>query len=95
MFGGGYNAETPLGQIVVLFTALLSLAIFIRAILSWFNMSPYHPVIQALNAITEPIISPIRNIMPRLGMLDLSPLVAILLLQFGGQFLAMALDGNL
>jgi YggT family protein len=95
VFGGGYSAETAGAQIVMLFTSLLSITIFIRAILSWFNMDPSSPLIQALNAITEPIINPIRSIMPRLGMLDLSPLVAILLLQFGGQFLAMAIDGNL
>lgn len=45
-------------------------------------MDPRSPLIQILDAITEPIMDPIRRIMPRLGMLDLSPLVAILLLQF-------------
>ena len=57
-------------------------AIIARALLSWFNMDPRSPLIQALNQITEPILEPIRRIMPRLGMIDLSPLVAILLLQF-------------
>lgn len=45
-------------------------------------MDPRSPLIQALNQITEPILEPIRRIMPRLGMIDLSPLIAILLLQF-------------
>ena len=57
-------------------------AIIARALLSWINMDPRSPLIQALNQITEPILEPIRRIMPRLGMIDLSPLVAILLLQF-------------
>jgi YggT family protein len=39
-------------------------------------------LIQILDAVTEPILDPIRRIMPRLGMIDLSPLIAILLLQF-------------
>ena len=39
-------------------------------------------VMQVLDGITEPILDPIRRIMPRIGMLDLSPLVAIILLQF-------------
>ena len=91
MFGGG-SADTPAGQIVILFSSLLSLAIFVRAILSWFNLDPRSPLIQALDAITEPIIAPIRNVMPRLGMIDFSPLVAILLLNVGGQFLAAWLD---
>jgi YggT family protein len=92
VFGGGYAAETPAGQIVILFATVLSFAIFIRAILSWFQMDPRSPLIQALDAITEPIIGPIRQVMPRLGMFDLSPLVAILLLNVGGQFLAQLMD---
>jgi YggT family protein len=91
VFGGG-SAETPIGQIVILFSTILSIAIFIRAILSWFQLDPRSPLIQVLDAITEPIIAPIRQVMPRLGMIDFSPLVAILLLNVGGQFLAAWLD---
>jgi YggT family protein len=94
MFGGGADAETAAGNIVLLFTQLLSLMIFIRAILSWFNLDPNSPLVQALDAVTEPIIQPIRAIMPRLGMIDFSPLVAILLLNVGGQFLASFIDAN-
>ncbi len=94
MFGPAYNAETAAGDIVVLFASILSLAIFIRAIVSWFNMDPRSPIIQMLDAVTEPIIGPIRQIMPRLGMIDLSPLVAILLLNVGGSFLARFIDNN-
>lgn len=67
-------------QVVCLFFGLLIFTIFIRAILSWFQMDPRSPIIQALNSITEPIIEPIRRVMPRLGMIDLSPLVALILL---------------
>ena len=74
---------------------LLTIAIIARALLSWFNMDPSSPLIQALNAITEPILDPIRRIMPRFGMLDLSPLVAIILLQILGSVLASVVDGNL
>lgn len=55
-------------------------AIFIRIILSWVGMDPRNPVVIFLHDITEPILSPIRQFMPRLGMLDLSPMVAIILL---------------
>ena len=67
---------------ICLFTNLIIIAIIARALLSWFNMDPRSPLIQALNQITEPILDPIRRIMPRLGMIDLSPLIAIMLLQF-------------
>lgn len=67
---------------VCLIANILVIAIFIRAILSWFQMDPRNPLIQALDSVTEPILEPIRRIMPRLGMIDLSPLIAILLLVF-------------
>jgi len=69
-------------QVICLVATLMVVAIIARALLSWFNMDPRSPLIQALNQITEPVLEPIRRIMPRLGMIDLSPLVAILLLQF-------------
>lgn len=67
-----------LSRVVDLFT----LAILARAILSWFAVSPYHPVSVFLIRITDPLLAPIRRYMPRMGMLDLSPLIAILLLQW-------------
>jgi YggT family protein len=82
LFGANCVGETAASQLVCLVFTLMTIAIFLRAILSWFNMDPRSPLIQALDAITEPVLDPIRRIMPRLGMLDLSPLVAILLLQF-------------
>lgn len=59
-------------------------------ILSWLMafgvINPYNPFVrslwQALNAVTEPLLRPIRNIMPNLGAIDLSPLILILLCFF-------------
>ena len=82
MFGGNCIGTTAASQVVCLVFTFLTIAIFARAIVSWFNMDPRSPLIQILDAVTEPILDPIRRIMPRLGMIDLSPLVAILLLQF-------------
>ncbi|GAC1407522.1 MAG: YggT family protein [Chloroflexota bacterium] len=61
---------------------ILMLSIIIRAVLSWVNPSWDKPVFRLLLEITEPILGPIRRIMPRVGMLDLSPLIAIVVLQF-------------
>jgi YggT family protein len=55
-------------------------AIIIRAILSWFPISPSNPIIVILSYITEPIIAPLRRIVPRIGMVDLTPFVAIVIL---------------
>ncbi len=64
---------------------ILSVAIFIRIILSWVGMDPRNPVVIFLHDITEPILGPIRRFMPRMGMLDLSPMVAIILLKVVGR----------
>jgi YggT family protein len=66
-------------------------AIFIRIILSWIGMDPQNPVVVFLHEITEPILAPIRQFMPRMGMLDLSPMVAIILLSLIARFAARLL----
>jgi YggT family protein len=60
------------------------LAIILRIILSWFPLKPDGfgaRVASFLYAITEPVLGPVRRILPRTGMLDLSPIVVLLLLQ--------------
>ena len=57
------------------------LAILARVILSWLRFDPYHPVSTFLHQMTEPILAPIRRLLPPTGMIDFSPLVALLLLQ--------------
>lgn len=66
-------------------------AIFIRIILSWVGVDPENPVVVFLHEITEPILAPIRQFMPRMGMLDLSPMVAIILLSLIARFAARLL----
>ena len=59
---------------------ILQFAIIVRALMSWFNPSPENPIVVLLNDITEPVLAPLRRIVPRLGMIDITPLVAILLM---------------
>ncbi len=59
---------------------VLTFAIFIRVILSWFVTRPNTLTI-ILDKITEPVLAPLRRIIPRAGMFDFTPLVAIILLQ--------------
>lgn len=63
----------------VLFT-VLTWAIIVRALMSFFNPSPGNRLIKLLDDITEPMLAPLRRIVPRIGMLDITPIVAILLL---------------
>jgi len=57
--------------------------IIIRALLSWVNPDPYNPIVQFLTRITEPVLRPLRKLVPtwKLGV-DLSPLIAILIIYF-------------
>jgi YggT family protein len=54
-------------------------AIFLQVILSWVN--PTSPVTPVINALTGPMLRPIQRVVPSIGMVDLSPLIALLLLQ--------------
>lgn len=70
-----------LSSLVAIVAQALSLAIIIRALLSWFPGSrALAPVTAALTEATDPILAPIRRRLPTLGGLDLSPVIAILLI---------------
>ena len=58
----------------------LAFIVFLRALLSWFNLPPNNPIVVFLNHVTEPILAPLRRLIPRIGMVDITPMVAILLL---------------
>jgi len=59
---------------------ILILLVFASAILSFF-MDPFHPIRRGIDNIVEPLLAPIRRIVPLVGMLDFSPLVLIILIQ--------------
>jgi len=71
---------------------VLSAAIFIRVLLSWFPIDPRNPLVTLLYDVTEPILEPLRRVIPRMGMFDLSPLVALLLIQLLGRLAVNALS---
>lgn len=79
---------TPLIQGVGLLVQILAFAIFARAILTWFPIDRSGPVFEALNAITDPILEPLRRIIPPIGMIDISSMVAMIILLVIGQALA-------
>jgi YggT family protein len=64
----------------LLFQALI-FAIIARALLSWFNLGPQHPLVRILYDITEPILAPLRRVIPTIGMIDITPIAAIILLE--------------
>ena len=64
----------------LLFTVLY-FAIIGRALVSWLPIDPYHPIVRILDQITEPFLAPIRRFVPPLGMMDITPIVGLILIQ--------------
>jgi YggT family protein len=59
---------------------LIILLVIVDSVLSFF-LNPYHPVRNALDRILQPFLTPIRKIVPLVGMFDLSPLILIIVVQ--------------
>ncbi len=71
----------PVLQLLDWLVNIVMFAIIGRAILSWFVRDPSHPAMRLLIDVTEPILGPIRRALPASWTIDLSPLIAILLIQ--------------
>jgi YggT family protein len=82
-------AGVALIELLKLAIYLLMGLVVIRAILSWIN--PYSPLSPVIYPLTEPFLRPLRQVIPEIGGVDLSPLVVILL----AQLLVMLLNGML
>ena len=51
-----------------------------RSLSSWFPDARHHPIVQLLYQITDPVMVPASRIIPRIGMIDISPMIVILIL---------------
>ncbi len=58
----------------------ITLLVIVQVVLSYF-MSPYHPVRRSLDRLVEPLLAPIRRILPQTGPLDFSPLILVVVVQ--------------
>ena len=77
-------------EFVAFFLQIMVYAIFARAIISWFPLNPANFMVRFLSWITEPILAPFRRIIPRFGRMDLSPLVALIVLSVVSRVLESA-----
>ena len=69
-------------QILFYILQVFNLILLARVLLSWFpNVDRSNPLIQLVYDITEPILRPIREMLPSSGMIDFSPLVVFLIIQ--------------
>lgn len=71
----------------------LGIAVFLRAIISWFRLAPDNPIQVILVQITEPVLAPLRRVVPSLGMMDITPMVAMFLLYALAQIVPAAILG--
>jgi YggT family protein len=77
---------------IAYFFRVLSFAVIVDVLLSYF-MNPYHPVRAFLDRIVEPLLNPIRRVMPSIAGLDFSPLVLIVILQILDSVLVSLVSG--
>ena len=87
------NLLSALAGILDLALTILYWLILIRALLSWVNPDPHNPIVQFLYKVTEPILYPIRKLLPldfRFG-IDISPIIAFLAIIFLKSFLVKTL----
>ncbi len=79
-----HSIQFPVSLIIALGELLKSIiwiyivALILQAVISWVGNTQGNPIIPLINSLTAPILRPIRKIVPLVGMMDLSPLVAIL-----------------
>ncbi len=68
------------GQLIGLLANILIILIFVWVILTWI-MPPYHPLREALDRIVEPMLAPIRRVLPNTGGIDFSPMILMILIE--------------
>ncbi|HXV63839.1 MAG TPA: YggT family protein [Vicinamibacteria bacterium] len=66
-----------LGQLIDLYTVV----VFVAVIISWLQLPPYNPIVRYTRMLTEPLLAPIRRILPPVAGLDFSPLILLILLR--------------
>ncbi|MBU1090404.1 MAG: YggT family protein [Candidatus Omnitrophica bacterium] len=87
------NFLVALARVLEILLTIVYWLILIRALINWVNPDPYNPIVQFLYKTTEPILYPIRKMLPftvRIGV-DISPIIAFLGIIFLKSFLVRTL----
>jgi YggT family protein len=99
--GGGCVEDATVGaETICLLFNFLAIAIFIRVLVSWIPLitskpiDEGNPLIQALRAVTDPLIEPVRSVMPRGMMIDFSPMIVLIVLQIASPYLQRLMVDN-
>ena len=78
-------------SVIILLLNLVIILLIVRAVLSWIPIgfdSPFRPVVDGVNRLTEPILAPVRGVLPSRGGFDLSPLLVIVAIRILQQVLS-------
>jgi YggT family protein len=73
-------------ELIILLINILTIIVIVDVILTWV-LSPYHPLRETLDRIVEPMLMPIRRVLPYMGGLDFSPFILLLIIQLLGRLL--------
>ena len=86
------NLILALASVLDTVLSIYTWVVIIAALISWVSPDPYNPIVRFLHAVTEPVFRPIRRIIGfRLGPIDVSPLIVILVIMFIQRFLIHSL----
>jgi len=67
-------------MLLSLFLEVYTWILIARVFMSWFNPSPNNPMVKFVMRLTEPVLAPIRRMLPNMGGLDLSPIIVFIAL---------------
>lgn len=85
------NLVVALADLLNSLLTIYTWAIIIRVLLSWVSPDPFNPIVQFLTRVTDPYLELFRRIIPPIGMMDISPVIALLVLNFAQRFLVKTL----
>ncbi len=71
----------PISFFISILAQILFWAILFRALLSWIPGSSNSPLHRVVVEITEPVLAPLRRVVPKFGMIDITPMIAMIILQ--------------
>jgi len=91
MFIVGYFLQALAG-ILGMALNIAMIVIMARAVLSWVSPDPYNPIVRMIHQISEPILFPIRRRVPYFSGIDLSPIIALMIIYFLDIFLVQTLN---
>jgi len=76
-------------QTVDLVVGAIWIVVLVYSVMSFIPMDPLHPVRRTVTEIAEPILRPFRNLIPPLGMIDVSPIVALIVIRLLGELVKL------